>query len=214
MRWLHRQPDWADVTSRQLLIRQLDAENSYVMSSWISVLGRSSPRTPKAFQSSLPLVEYVRGMAHDHILERGGAFRERGGVFRTLINAGKAWVIGYHECVALSAGELEPCASATNNACPFSPGHHLVATMEGQTKLRNRSRPIEVCRESIMPYVMLKYAPPPLAIFGWSVATTRRDRVKVRDPGNSSNGCPQACRPAWNDTGAGRSAIRNHAAGS
>jgi hypothetical protein len=58
-----------------------------------------------AFQSDVPLAEYVRGLAHDHILERGGAFRERGGALRALINAGKAWVIAYHECVAV-AGAL------------------------------------------------------------------------------------------------------------
>lgn len=56
-----------------------------------------------AFQSGVPLAEYVRDMVHDHILERGGAFRERGGAFRALINAGKAWVISYHECVAVAA---------------------------------------------------------------------------------------------------------------
>ena len=58
-----------------------------------------------AFQSGVPLAEYVRDMVHDHILERGGAFRERGGALRALINAGKAWVIAYHECVAV-AGAL------------------------------------------------------------------------------------------------------------
>ena len=78
----------------------------------VSILGRSSKRTPSAFQSSVPLAEYVRDMVHDHILERGGAFRERGGVFRAFINAGKAWAIGYHECVVLSAGELEHADSA------------------------------------------------------------------------------------------------------
>ncbi|MGA2239955.1 MAG: hypothetical protein ABSG74_12155 [Candidatus Bathyarchaeia archaeon] len=36
-------------------------------------------------------------MVHDHILERGGALR-------ALINAVKAWVIAYHECVAVAAG--------------------------------------------------------------------------------------------------------------
>jgi len=43
-------------------------------------------------------------MVHDHIFERGGAFRERGSAFRAFINAGKAWVIGYHQCVAVAAG--------------------------------------------------------------------------------------------------------------
>lgn len=54
-----------------------------------------------AFQSDVPLAEYVRGMVHDHILQRGAAFRERGAALRGLINAGKAWVIAYHECVAI-----------------------------------------------------------------------------------------------------------------
>jgi len=57
-----------------------------------------------------PSLEYVRDIVHDHILERGGAFRERGGAFRerggalrALSNAGKAWVIAYRECVAVAA---------------------------------------------------------------------------------------------------------------
>ena len=58
-----------------------------------------------AFQSGVPLAEYVRVMVHDHILQRGAAFRERGAALRALINAGKAWVIAYHECVAV-AGAL------------------------------------------------------------------------------------------------------------
>ena len=58
-----------------------------------------------AFQSDVPLAEYVRGMVHDHILQRGAASRERGAALRALINAGKAWVIAYHECVAI-AGAL------------------------------------------------------------------------------------------------------------
>jgi len=58
-----------------------------------------------AFQSGVPLAEYVRGMVHDHILQRGAAFRERGAALRTFINAGKAWVIGYREDVAI-AGAL------------------------------------------------------------------------------------------------------------
>jgi hypothetical protein len=39
-----------------------------------------------AFQSGVPLAEYVRGMVHDHILQRGAAFRERGAALRALIN--------------------------------------------------------------------------------------------------------------------------------
>ena len=56
-----------------------------------------------AFQSGVPLAEYVRAMVHDHILQRGAAFRERGAALRALIHAGKAWVIAYHECVAVAA---------------------------------------------------------------------------------------------------------------
>jgi hypothetical protein len=41
-----------------------------------------------AFQSGVPLAEYVRGIVHDHILQRGAAFRERGAALRALINAG------------------------------------------------------------------------------------------------------------------------------
>ena len=33
-------------------------------------------------------------MVHDHILERGAAFRERGGALRALINVGKAYQEG------------------------------------------------------------------------------------------------------------------------
>ena len=58
-----------------------------------------------AFQSGVPLAEYVRGMVHDHILERGAGLRERGAAYRALINAGKAWVIAYHGDVVI-AGAL------------------------------------------------------------------------------------------------------------
>ncbi len=56
-----------------------------------------------AYQEGVPVSEYVRDMVRDHILERGAAFRERGAALRALINAGKAWVIAYHECVAVAA---------------------------------------------------------------------------------------------------------------
>jgi hypothetical protein len=46
----------------------------------------------------------VRGMVHDHILQRGAGFRESGAGLRAPVRAGKAWVIAYHECVALAAG--------------------------------------------------------------------------------------------------------------
>lgn len=105
------------------------------------------------FQSSVPIPEYVRGLVHDYILQRGAALR-------ALINAGKAWVITYHECEALSAGEIEPYAPATNTTYLSSPGQHLVATMAGQTKVRSTSQQSEIYRETVMPYVMLKYAPP------------------------------------------------------
>ena len=58
-----------------------------------------------AFQSGVPLAEYVRGMVHDHILERGAGLRERGAALRAFINAGKEWVIAYHGCVVI-AGAL------------------------------------------------------------------------------------------------------------
>jgi len=58
-----------------------------------------------AFQSGVPLAEYVRGMVHDHILERGAGLRERGAALRALINAGKAWLIAYHGGVVI-AGAL------------------------------------------------------------------------------------------------------------
>ncbi|TLN09533.1 hypothetical protein FDZ71_10060 [bacterium] len=57
-----------------------------------------------AFQSGVPLAEYVRGMVHDHILQSGAAFRERGAALRALINAGKAWIIAHRECVAVAGG--------------------------------------------------------------------------------------------------------------
>ena len=46
------------------------------------------------FQSGVSLAKYVRIMVHDHILQRGAAFRERGAAFRALVKTGKAWVIG------------------------------------------------------------------------------------------------------------------------
>jgi len=58
-----------------------------------------------AFQSGVPLAEYVRGMVHDHILERGAGLQERGAALRAFINAGKAWLIAYNECVVI-AGAL------------------------------------------------------------------------------------------------------------
>jgi len=41
-------------------------------------------------------------MAHDEILKRGAAFRERGASFTALINAGKEWVMDYHECLIVA----------------------------------------------------------------------------------------------------------------
>jgi len=57
------------------------------------------------FQDGVSFAEYVRGMIHDHILERGAAFRERGASFTSFVNAGKAWLMAYHESVAV-AGAL------------------------------------------------------------------------------------------------------------
>lgn len=56
-------------------------------------------------------------MVHDRILERGAALR-------ALINAGKAWLNAYHECVAVAAG------------LPGKEG--LTATWEGDAALRGR----------------------------------------------------------------------------
>jgi len=50
-----------------------------------------------------PVSEYVREMVREHILQRGARFRESGARLRALINAGKAWVIAYHRCVAVAA---------------------------------------------------------------------------------------------------------------
>jgi hypothetical protein len=54
-----------------------------------------------ALQSDVPLAEHVRGMVHDHILQRGAASRERGAALRALINAGKAWIIAYRVLLQL-----------------------------------------------------------------------------------------------------------------
>jgi len=51
-----------------------------------------------AFQDGVSFAEYVRGMIHDHILERGASFT-------SFINAGKAWLMAYHESVPV-AGAL------------------------------------------------------------------------------------------------------------
>ena len=51
----------------------------------------------KAYQEGVPVSEYVREMVHDHILQRGARLR-------TLSNAVKAWLIAYHECVAVTGG--------------------------------------------------------------------------------------------------------------
>jgi hypothetical protein len=56
-----------------------------------------------ASQDDVSFAEYVRDMFHDHILVRGAAFRERGAAFTALINAGKAWVMAYYECVGIAA---------------------------------------------------------------------------------------------------------------
>jgi len=51
----------------------------------------------KAYQEHVPVSEHVREMVHDHILQRGARLR-------VLSNAVKAWLIAYHECVAVAAG--------------------------------------------------------------------------------------------------------------
>jgi hypothetical protein len=45
-----------------------------------------------AFQDGVSFPGYVRGLFHDHILQRGGAFKEKVGVLRDLSNAVKAWL--------------------------------------------------------------------------------------------------------------------------
>ena len=55
-----------------------------------------------AYQDRVPVSEYVRRMMHDNILERGAAFRERGAALGVLSNAVNAWLIVYHECVAIA----------------------------------------------------------------------------------------------------------------
>jgi hypothetical protein len=61
-----------------------------------------------ALQSDVSLAEYVRDMVHDHILQSGAAFRESGAAFRAFINAVKAWVIDYRECVLIAGGGALP----------------------------------------------------------------------------------------------------------
>ena len=41
-------------------------------------------------------------MVHDHILQRGAGLRERGAGLRVFINAGRPWIIAYHEPVAIT----------------------------------------------------------------------------------------------------------------
>jgi hypothetical protein len=57
-------------------------------------------------------------MAHDEILKRGASFRERGTAFRALSNTVKAWLMAYHQCVAVAGSqedhELNDCADQTH----------------------------------------------------------------------------------------------------
>jgi hypothetical protein len=52
-------------------------------------------RTSLSFNRVGPVLDSLRGMMHDHILERGAALR-------TLSNAVNAWLIVYHERVAIA----------------------------------------------------------------------------------------------------------------
>jgi len=45
------------------------------------------------YQEGVPVPEYVRQMVHDHILQKGAVFREKGAVLRVLSNAVKAWLV-------------------------------------------------------------------------------------------------------------------------
>ena len=74
-----------------------------------------------AFQSDVPLAEYVRGMVHDHILQRGAAFRERGAALRALINAGKAWIIAYRVSLQLDWA----CERLPRDLLPRAKSSHL-----------------------------------------------------------------------------------------
>jgi hypothetical protein len=79
-------------------------------------------------------------MMHDHILERGAAFREGGAALRALSNTVKAWLIVYHECVAIAGlpgkerrAELEKLTwDAVKKA------HESIQTEEAAKKARNR----------------------------------------------------------------------------
>jgi hypothetical protein len=46
-----------------------------------------------AYQEGIPVPEYARQMVHDHILQKGAVFREKGAVLRALSNAVKAWLV-------------------------------------------------------------------------------------------------------------------------
>jgi hypothetical protein len=43
----------------------------------------------------------MKEVVHDHILQKGALFREKGALLRALSNAVKAWLVAYHECVAV-----------------------------------------------------------------------------------------------------------------
>ena len=58
----------------------------------------------KAYQEGVPVSEYAREMVHDHILQRRARFRETEARLRTLSNPVKAWLIAYHEYVAVAEG--------------------------------------------------------------------------------------------------------------
>jgi hypothetical protein len=86
---------------------------------WARLWARMLPQylaALKAFasQSGVPLAEYVHGRVYDHSFERGAGLRERGAALRALINAGKRWLIAYHESVAI-AGALRCLTAVPSN---------------------------------------------------------------------------------------------------
>jgi len=57
-----------------------------------------------AVRSGVSVAEYVRGLLHAHIVERGAAFRERGAALNFFIHAVKEYVLLYREGVAIATG--------------------------------------------------------------------------------------------------------------
>ena len=99
------------VLVKSILLELAPARNGRCRGPEIRTKMSMSPRTPNAFQSSLPLAEYVRDMLNDHILQRGAAFQEGGAALRALVRAGKAWVITYLSADSSRRARTQPSAS-------------------------------------------------------------------------------------------------------